>query len=56
MTVDPNQLATTILNLAINCPRRDADAGGKLMLETGSAYLDEKYASATATFNPAAMP
>ncbi len=43
-TVDPNQLATAILNLALNA--RDAmPDGGKLILETGSAYLDENYAS-----------
>jgi PAS domain S-box-containing protein len=43
-TVDPNQLTTAILNLALNS--RDAmPDGGKLMLETGSAYLDENYAS-----------
>ncbi len=43
-TVDPNQLATAILNLALNA--RDAmPDGGKLVLETGSAYLDEAYAS-----------
>jgi PAS domain S-box-containing protein len=43
-TVDPNQLATAILNLALNA--RDAmPDGGKLSLETGSAYLDENYAS-----------
>ncbi len=43
-TVDPNQLATAILNLALNA--RDAmPDGGKLILETGSAYLDEDYAS-----------
>jgi PAS domain S-box-containing protein len=42
-TVDPNQLATAILNLALNS--RDAmPHGGKLILETGSAYLDENYA------------
>jgi PAS domain S-box-containing protein len=41
-TVDPNQLATAILNLALNA--RDAmPNGGKLVLETGSAYLDENY-------------
>ena len=43
-TVDPNQLATAILNLALNA--RDAmPSGGKLILETGSTYLDESYAS-----------
>jgi CheY-like chemotaxis protein len=43
-TVDPNQLATAIINLALNS--RDAmPGGGKLILETGSAYLDENYAS-----------
>ncbi len=43
-TVDPNQLATAILNLSLNA--RDAmPDGGKLILETGSAFLDEGYAS-----------
>jgi PAS domain S-box-containing protein len=43
-TVDPNQLATAILNLALNA--RDAmPDGGKLILETGSVYLDDNYAS-----------
>jgi PAS domain S-box-containing protein len=43
-TVDPNQLATAILNLALNA--RDAmPEGGKLIIETGSAFLDENYAS-----------
>jgi PAS domain S-box-containing protein len=43
-TVDPNQLATAILNLALNA--RDAmPDGGKLIIETGSAYLDENYTS-----------
>jgi PAS domain S-box-containing protein len=42
-TVDPNHLATAILNLALNS--RDAmPDGGKLILETGAAYLDETYA------------
>jgi len=41
-TVDPNQLATAILNLSINA--RDAmPDGGKLILETGMASLDENY-------------
>jgi PAS domain S-box-containing protein len=43
-TVDPNQLATAVINLALNA--RDAmPNGGKLIFETGSAYLDEKDAS-----------
>ena len=43
-TVDPSQLATAILNLALNS--RDAmPSGGKLILETGMAFLDESYAA-----------
>ena len=42
--VDPSQLTTAILNLALNA--RDAmPGGGKLIVETGAAYLDEDYAS-----------
>ena len=41
--VDPNRLATAILNLALNA--RDAmPDGGKLIIETGSVVLDESYA------------
>ncbi len=41
--VDPNQLATAILNLALNA--RDAmPDGGKLIIETGLVVLDESYA------------
>ncbi|MBR1148464.1 PAS domain S-box protein [Bradyrhizobium sp. AUGA SZCCT0431] len=41
--VDPNQLSTAVLNLALNA--RDAmPNGGKLALETGNIYLDENYA------------
>ena len=50
-TVDPNQLTTAILNLALNA--RDAmPDGGKLMIETGSAYLDENYASMHSDVQP----
>ena len=50
-TVDPNQLTTAILNLALNA--RDAmPNGGKLVLETGSLYLDEGYASAHGDVEP----
>jgi len=42
--VDPNQLTTALLNLSINA--RDAmPSGGKLVIETGNAYLDEDYAA-----------
>ncbi|WFU41369.1 PAS domain S-box protein [Bradyrhizobium sp. CB82] len=42
--VDPNQLTTALLNLALNA--RDAMSnGGKLILETGVAYLDDAYAN-----------
>jgi PAS domain S-box-containing protein len=42
--VDPNQLSSAILNLALNA--RDAmPEGGKLVLETANATLDEIYAS-----------
>ena len=42
--VDPNQLTTAILNLALNA--RDAmPTGGKLALETSNVYLDESYAA-----------
>jgi PAS domain S-box-containing protein len=41
--VDPNQLATAILNLALNA--RDAmPDGGKLIIETGFVVLDDNYA------------
>ena len=42
--VDPNQLSTAILNLALNA--RDAmPNGGKLALETSNIHLDEAYAA-----------
>jgi PAS domain S-box-containing protein len=41
--VDPNQLESALLNLAINA--RDAmPEGGKLTIETGNTYIDEEYA------------
>jgi signal transduction histidine kinase len=50
-TVDPNQLATVILNLALNS--RDAmPDGGKLILQTGSAYFNENYASIHSDVRP----
>ena len=49
--VDPNQLTTAILNLALNS--RDAmPNGGKLIVETGSAFLDENYAAAHSDVRP----
>ncbi|MCA6111896.1 PAS domain S-box protein [Bradyrhizobium cenepequi] len=49
--VDPNQLVTAILNLALNA--RDAmPDGGKLVLETGTVLLDETYAKLQGDVRP----
>ena len=49
--VDPNQLATALLNLALNA--RDAmPDGGKLIIETGLVVLDENYARITDDVRP----
>lgn len=49
--VDPSQLSSAIINLALNS--RDAMAsGGKLMIETMNAHLDEGYAQANREAQP----
>jgi PAS domain S-box-containing protein len=49
--VDPNQLATAILNLALNA--RDAmPDGGKLIIETGLVVLDDSYAKMHSDVRP----
>ncbi|HEY2137305.1 MAG TPA: PAS domain S-box protein [Xanthobacteraceae bacterium] len=49
--VDPSQLTTALINLALNA--RDAmPDGGKLMLETRNQHLDEFYAKAQTEVRP----
>ena len=49
--VDPSQLTTAILNLALNA--RDAmPHGGKLTLDSSNVYLDENYASLHSEVTP----
>jgi PAS domain S-box-containing protein len=49
--IDPGQLTTALINLALNA--RDAmPNGGKLTIETGNVYLDDGYARS----NPEVMP
>lgn len=49
--IDPGQLTTALINLALNA--RDAmPDGGKLTIETGNVYLDEGYARSNPDVTP----
>jgi signal transduction histidine kinase/CheY-like chemotaxis protein len=49
--IDPSELSTALLNLAVNA--RDAmPSGGKLTLETGNVVLDEAYAHSNPDVRP----
>ena len=51
VVIDPSQLTTALLNLAVNA--RDAmPQGGKLTLETGNVYLDDAYAASNREVRP----
>ena len=49
--VDPNQLESAVINLALNA--RDAmPSGGTLTIETGNAFLDKEYVAAHPEIEP----
>jgi PAS domain S-box-containing protein len=49
--IDPSQLETALLNLALNS--RDAmPAGGRIMIETGNVVLDDEYARLNSEVTP----
>jgi signal transduction histidine kinase/CheY-like chemotaxis protein len=51
--IDPNQLETALLNLAVNA-RHAMPEGGKLTIEASNAILDEEYADRNAEVVPGA--